>query len=245
MQRLHQTVGGDDAGGDDGQESRQYRALHTSISKVADRKASGKRYSKALEDEHLLMYGVAESHLQESEVPPGHAQFSWEGCNRGAGDRRGGGVGVLFRQDLGWSRVRPECREHVWLAGDLMGQRTAVGVVYMWCSWEMARPVQGNCCTVLAASAALVQAASCAQAAMAADELCVSVNGVLTRLAPILDEDGARVRQGNGYAYSTEGMFMHNFMLRATGVCIKCLFWKFEPARNLIVALCRTPIEPF
>lgn len=42
-------------------------------------------------------------------------------------------MGVLFRQDLGWSRVRPECREHVWLAGDLMGRKTAVGVVYMWC----------------------------------------------------------------------------------------------------------------
>lgn len=42
-------------------------------------------------------------------------------------------MGILFRQDLGWSRVRPECREHLWLAGSLMGQRTAVGVVYMWC----------------------------------------------------------------------------------------------------------------
>lgn len=38
---------------------------------------------------------------------------------------------------------------------------------------------------------------------MAADEICVSVNGVLTRLTAILDEDGNRARQGNGYAYMT------------------------------------------
>ncbi|KAL1452289.1 hypothetical protein MTO96_043854 [Rhipicephalus appendiculatus] len=40
---------------------------------------------------------------------------------------------------------------------------------------------------------------------MAAEELCVSVSGVLTRLTPILNEDGDRVRQGNGYAYMTAG----------------------------------------
>lgn len=88
---------------------------------------------QALEEENLLLYGVAESHLRESEVPPGHPKFCWEGCNREAGERRGGGVGVLFRPDLGWSRVRPECREHLWLAGCLSGQKTAVAVVYMWC----------------------------------------------------------------------------------------------------------------
>ncbi|KAL1415976.1 hypothetical protein MTO96_028405 [Rhipicephalus appendiculatus] len=38
---------------------------------------------------------------------------------------------------------------------------------------------------------------------MAAEELCVSVSGVLTRLTPILNEDGDRVRQRNGYAYMT------------------------------------------
>lgn len=59
---------------------------------------------------------------------------------------------------------------------------------------------------------------------MAADELCVTVSGVLRRLTPIRDQDGNRVREGNGYAYSTEGMFRHNSMLHATGVCMKCLF---------------------
>lgn len=67
---------------------------------------------------------------------------------------------------------------------------------------------------------------------MAADEICVSVKGVLTRLTAILDEDGNRARQGNGYAYMTAGMFRHNSVLRATRVCTKCLFWNFEPARN-------------
>lgn len=73
-------------------------------------------------------------------MQPGHTEFCWEGYNRAACDRRGGGVGVLFRQDLGWSRLHPECRKHAWLEDSSTGQRTAVVVVYMWCRQDDREP---------------------------------------------------------------------------------------------------------
>lgn len=70
-------------------------------------------------------------HLWAEGILSGHVGLSWKGCNRDANERKGGGVRVLFPLDKHWKRVRPTSKEHLWLTGIPVGQKTVVAIAYM------------------------------------------------------------------------------------------------------------------
>ncbi|XP_077543554.1 uncharacterized protein LOC144155776 [Haemaphysalis longicornis] len=77
------------------------------------------------------IFGVTETHLRETELPPLERGFEWEGLNRKDGDRRGGGVGVIWKEGQSWHRVRETCREHLWITGRVGKLPVAIAVIYM------------------------------------------------------------------------------------------------------------------
>ncbi|KAM7291590.1 hypothetical protein ISCGN_028163, partial [Ixodes scapularis] len=85
-----------------------------------------------MRQERIALFGVVETHLRGEEVPPDDQDFVWEGCNRTTEDRRGGGIGCLSIKTQQWTRRTPECKEHMWMLGKLMGRPVAIAVVYFW-----------------------------------------------------------------------------------------------------------------
>ncbi|KAH6948156.1 hypothetical protein HPB50_023106 [Hyalomma asiaticum] len=60
-----------------------------------------------------------------------HKDWCWVGNNRSGSNRKGGGVGFLWRRDTQWQGVGRNCMDHMWLTGDIMGTSVAVCVIYM------------------------------------------------------------------------------------------------------------------
>lgn len=58
--------------------------------------------------------------------------YVWVGCNRAAGERKGGGVGMLIRRGGNWQRENQGCKEHLWVCGTVGGKKTRLGVAYLW-----------------------------------------------------------------------------------------------------------------
>lgn len=85
-----------------------------------------------MDKEEISIFGLAETHLRGKECPPIFPGLVWEGCNRQGEMRKGGGVGVLFRDNEQWSRTKVECCEHMWMRGTVKGTPLAVAVVYWW-----------------------------------------------------------------------------------------------------------------
>ncbi|KAH7956866.1 hypothetical protein HPB52_013023 [Rhipicephalus sanguineus] len=92
---------------------------------------------KIMHEEHFALMAVAETHLRDQEVPPSDTGFAWEGCNRQNGERRGGGLGCMWRLPQQWTRIKAECSEHMWLSGNIAGRRIALAVVYLWTGAQM------------------------------------------------------------------------------------------------------------
>ncbi|KAH9384035.1 hypothetical protein HPB48_026018 [Haemaphysalis longicornis] len=86
---------------------------------------------RALEEEGMSVMQVAETHFRDEEQPPIHQDWCWTGQNRSGNDRKGGGVGLLWRRGLRWKRQYGECRDHLWAVGELLGVPTAVCVLYL------------------------------------------------------------------------------------------------------------------
>ncbi|KAM7313853.1 hypothetical protein ISCGN_003640 [Ixodes scapularis] len=84
-----------------------------------------------LESEGMAIFGVAETHLRDLEEPPVRPGWHWAGCNRQEGQRRGGGVGVLWRDTTVWLRTLDECRDHIWVEGELLQTQVSVCIVYL------------------------------------------------------------------------------------------------------------------
>ncbi|KAH6945790.1 hypothetical protein HPB50_009948 [Hyalomma asiaticum] len=74
---------------------------------------------------------LTETHLRDLEEPPTHKDWCWVGNNRSGSNRKGGGVGFLWRRDTQWQGVGRNCMDHMWLTGDIMGTSVAVCVIYM------------------------------------------------------------------------------------------------------------------
>ncbi|KAH7956453.1 hypothetical protein HPB52_009917 [Rhipicephalus sanguineus] len=92
---------------------------------------------KIMHEEHFALMAVAETHLRDQEVPPSDTGFAWEGCNRQNGERRGGGLGCMWRLPQQWTRIKAECSEHMWLSGNIAGRWIALAVVYLWTGAQM------------------------------------------------------------------------------------------------------------
>lgn len=97
----------------------------------ARRTQKGAELYRALEEEGMSVYAVAETHLRDEEQPPVHQDWCWTGQNRSGNDRKGRGVGLLWRRGLRWKRQKGECRDHLWAVGELLGVPTAVCVLYL------------------------------------------------------------------------------------------------------------------
>ena len=80
----------------------------------------------------MNVYALAETHLRDLEAPPVIDNYLWEGCNRTAGMKKGGGVGMLIKQGTDWQRVHECCKEHLWVKGIIAGKNTWLGVAYLW-----------------------------------------------------------------------------------------------------------------
>lgn len=85
----------------------------------------------ALHKEEFTLYAVAETHLRGLEEPPTHPNWHWSGCNRDDGERKGGGIGVLWRSDTSWTRLGHSCKEHMWMSGTIVGSSVIVGIIYL------------------------------------------------------------------------------------------------------------------
>ncbi|KAH6933462.1 hypothetical protein HPB50_015245 [Hyalomma asiaticum] len=70
--------------------------------------------------ENISLYGVAETHLRELEEPPVDPEWQWAGCNRTGDCRKGGGVGVLWRNNAAWVPMKGPCDEHIGVTGSIM-----------------------------------------------------------------------------------------------------------------------------
>ncbi|KAH6925290.1 hypothetical protein HPB50_003358 [Hyalomma asiaticum] len=78
--------------------------------------------------ENISLYGVAETHIRELEEPPVDPEWQWAGCNRTGDCRKGGGVGVLWRNNAAWVPMKGPCDEHIWVTGS---ESVLFGVVYL------------------------------------------------------------------------------------------------------------------
>lgn len=76
-----------------------------------------------LEKEEIDVYALTETHLRDMEEPPVMDDYVWVGCNRAAGERKGGGVGMLIRRGGNWQRENQGCKEHLWVSGTVGGKR--------------------------------------------------------------------------------------------------------------------------
>lgn len=85
-----------------------------------------------LEKEEIDVYALTETHLRDMEEPPVMDDYVWVGCNRAAGERKGGGVGMLIRRGGNWQRENQGCKEHLWVSGTVGGKKTRLGVAYLW-----------------------------------------------------------------------------------------------------------------
>ncbi|KAH7948527.1 hypothetical protein HPB52_024084 [Rhipicephalus sanguineus] len=85
-----------------------------------------------LDKGHIEIAGLTETHLRNDEYPPTHTGLAWEGLNRQGGDRKGGGLGFLYRLDTQWERTLQGCTEHMWMKGTLGNLELAIGLVYLW-----------------------------------------------------------------------------------------------------------------
>ncbi|KAH6941859.1 hypothetical protein HPB50_023665 [Hyalomma asiaticum] len=81
--------------------------------------------------ENISLYGVAETHLRELEEPPVDPEWQWAGCNRTGDCRKGGGVGVLWRNNAAWVPMKGPRDEHIWVTGSILGESVLFGVVYL------------------------------------------------------------------------------------------------------------------
>ncbi|KAH6933398.1 hypothetical protein HPB50_014507 [Hyalomma asiaticum] len=81
--------------------------------------------------ENISLYGVAETHLRELEEPPVDTEWQWAGCNRTGDCRKGGGVGVLWRNNAAWVPMKGPCDEHIWVTGSILGESVLFGEVYL------------------------------------------------------------------------------------------------------------------
>lgn len=50
-----------------------------------------------LQRDRFLVYGVVETYLRDMEEPPCIPGYTWIGCNRKHGERKGGGIGALVK----------------------------------------------------------------------------------------------------------------------------------------------------
>ncbi|KAH7985355.1 hypothetical protein HPB49_026464 [Dermacentor silvarum] len=62
---------------------------------------------------------------------PVHHRWCWAARNRTGNDRKGGGVGLLWRCDLHRRMVDGDCADHLWAIGDVLGRPTAICVLYL------------------------------------------------------------------------------------------------------------------
>ncbi|KAH7954694.1 hypothetical protein HPB49_020982 [Dermacentor silvarum] len=85
----------------------------------------------ALKSESITLYAVAETHLRNLEEPPIDLEWHWAGCNRTDECRKGGGVGVLWRNTTTWVPMTGSCDEHMWVSGSILDIPVLVGVVYL------------------------------------------------------------------------------------------------------------------
>ncbi|KAH7947182.1 hypothetical protein HPB52_008063 [Rhipicephalus sanguineus] len=80
----------------------------------------------------MSLYAVAETHLLGLEEPPVHPNWQWAGSNREPGSRKGGGIGVLWRNGINsnWKKLEASCREHMWMTGAILGMPVLLAVLY-------------------------------------------------------------------------------------------------------------------
>lgn len=80
----------------------------------------------------MSLYAVAETHLLGLEEPPVHPNWQWAGSNREPGSRKGGGIGVLWRNGINsnWKKLAASCKEHMWMTGAILGMPVLVAVLY-------------------------------------------------------------------------------------------------------------------
>ncbi|KAH7973190.1 hypothetical protein HPB52_022749 [Rhipicephalus sanguineus] len=90
-----------------------------------------------LQKENVTVACLTETHLRDEETPPPNRQFVWSGLNRTKGERKGGGLGFLTKVDTQWDRVQRDCKEHMWLTGEIGGIEIALGLVYLWTGREV------------------------------------------------------------------------------------------------------------
>lgn len=84
-----------------------------------------------LDDEKMILFGVAETHLRDLEEAPTNENWCWAGRNRVEGQRRGGGVGVVWRNTSVWQKEPRECWDHIWVTGEIICIPVAVCIVYL------------------------------------------------------------------------------------------------------------------
>lgn len=84
-----------------------------------------------LDDESMMVYGVAETHLIGDEEPPIHPHWHWSGQNHAPNGRKGGGIGLLWKAGTSWTRLDCPCSEHMWVTGDILGIPVLLGVAYL------------------------------------------------------------------------------------------------------------------
>lgn len=98
----------------------------------------GERIGKWIEitnsmiEENLDIYLVTETHLREQDLPPLEKGFGWIGQNRKGREKKGGGVGVLYREKTGLQVVNiTRCEEHIWCTIKAEESNLHIAVIYM------------------------------------------------------------------------------------------------------------------
>lgn len=66
------------------------------------------KIEEQLTQEDLMVYGLVETHLRDTEHPPCNSEYVWEECNRREGSKKGGGIGAFIRKSTNWRRTRNE-----------------------------------------------------------------------------------------------------------------------------------------
>ena len=88
-----------------------------------------------LKAEEVDLFGVSETHLKGDEKPETSGFYDYLGVNREDGDRKGGGVGIFVRKELGWEarKFSLEQDKDIGFYGMKKGNKwiMGVGIVYM------------------------------------------------------------------------------------------------------------------
>lgn len=80
-----------------------------------ERRDKWKEITNSMVEENIDIFFVTETHLKEEDQPIIERNFGWIGQNRYKEEKKGGGVGIVYKEkhDLQIVRVN-SCEEHIW-----------------------------------------------------------------------------------------------------------------------------------